>query len=196
MSTVKLNPGNIYQFTTANNSTNYIAAVNGTEIPFKKTFLSGIILARGSSTGSAYSGYFESDYNNVTLDNRGTFINSGTEKYGQFHLLNSTAVTMSAEQLNASGSIYFVSIANNNVSIELPSNLTISGSTLKFFVSASLSPYSFTINPLGTSKINGGSTVTLNGTIRGSIELIASNNTNFGYHIVSAFPDGGYWTVV
>jgi hypothetical protein len=190
MSTIRLSPGNIYQFGTAQNNNSYVAAINGTEIPIQKTFLNGIVLARGSSTGSIMygSGSNFSDFGGTTLDNRGVFVNHGTEKIGQYHILTDTSVTMSSTNIYSSGSVYLVDTTSNSVSIQVPSNISISGSILKFVKVAGSNRFS--IDPTINVNIGGALTQSTVSTYA-SIEVLATNSTTYDYAILSAF---GTWT--
>jgi hypothetical protein len=191
MSTIRLSPGNVYQFGTVQNDNSYVAAINGTEIPIQKTFLNGIVLARGSSTGSIMygSGSNFSDFGGTTLDNRGVFVNHGVEAVGQFHTLTGTTNTFSNSQQYASGSVYFVDTSVGDMTIEIPSNTLISGSILRF-VKITSDSNRLTINPNGSTQINNATTQSSISSYA-TIELIATNNTTYDYRILSAY---GTWT--
>lgn len=190
MSTIRLSPGNVYQFGTVKNNNSYVAAINGTEIPIQKTFLNGIILARGSSTGSIMygSGSNFSDFGGTTLDNRGVFVNHGIEATGQFHTLTGPTASFTYSQLYASGSVYFVDTSVNTL-ITLPSNTIISGSIIRF-IKITNDTNRLTINPDGSTQINGNATQSSISPYA-TIELIATDNTTYDYRILSAY---GTWT--
>ena len=190
MSTIRLSPGNVYQFGTAQNNNSYVAAINGTEIPIQKTFLNGIVLARGSSTGSIMynSGSNVSDFGNTTLDNRGVFVNHGIEAIGQFHTLTGPTSSFSNTKLYASGSVYFVNTSADTM-IDIPTNTLIPGSILRF-VKITNDTNRLTINPSGGTNINGAFTQSSISPFA-AIEIIATDNSGDDYRILSTF---GTWT--
>ena len=190
MSAIRLSPGNVYQFGTVKNDNSYVAAINGTEIPIQKTFLNGIVLARGSSTGSIMygSGSNFSDFGRTTLDNRGVFVNHGVEAIGQFHTLTGATNTFSYTQIYASGSVYLVDTSAGNMTIEIPSNTIVAGSILRF-IKITSDANRMTIDPNGGTQINGATTV-YSTTAYATIELLATDNTTYDYRILSTY---GTW---